>query len=338
MTNVPYLARGKQAEVLRGHCDREFALGRHDLAVAFIERCHQLCSDGGALSVVSPQNWWFLSSYTKFRLWLLQSVTFRLIAALGEEAWEAFGNRGPLATLIVATKGHRVPSEHSFWGIDTRQRESIDEKKTELKASTLIPLSQHGQIGNPDHRLVLGEHISTSLLEDYAFGFAGILNGDSPRFQKTFWEVREQAARWVFQQGAFDGSSPFAGMEKVIDFDDENGHLRELKEIRRERLHDSDQRGNKAWGRSGVAVSQMRNLPVGRYLGNKFDSNVAVILPKRPGYLPAIWAFCSSGEYRESVRKIDSKVNVTNATLVKVPFDLARWEGVAAERLLWAPA
>ena len=332
VTNVPYLARGKQAEALRSHCDREFTLGRHDLAVAFIERCHQLCSEGGALSVVSPQNWWFLSSYTKFRHWLLQSVTFRLVAALGEEAWEAFGNRGPLATLIVATADQRVPSEHSFWGIDTRKRESIDEKKSELKASNLIPMSQPGQIGNPDHRLVLGEHLNSSLLEEYAFGFAGILNGDSPRFQKAFWEVRENAARWVFQQGAFDGTSPFAGMEKVIDFDEENGHLREIKEIRRERLHDSDQRGNKAWGRSGVAVSQMRNLPVGRYLGNKFDSNVAVILPRRPEHLPAIWAFCSSHEYRDAVRKIDSKVNVTNATLVKVPFDLARWEGVAAER------
>ena len=32
------------------------------------------------------------------------------------------------------------------------------------------------------------------------------------------------------------------------------------------------------------------------------------------------------------VRRIDKKVNVTNATLVKVPFDLAYWQGVAAAK------
>ena len=34
----------------------------------------------------------------------------------------------------------------------------------------------------------------------------------------------------------------------------------------------------------------------------------------------------------EAVRKIDQKLNVTNATFVKVPFDLAHWQKVAAEK------
>ena len=46
---------------------------------------------------------------------------------------------------------------------------------------------------------------------------------------------------------------------------------------------------------------------------------------------PCIWCFCSSPEYNEAVRRIDQKLNVTNATLVKVPFDLERWTQVAAE-------
>jgi hypothetical protein len=332
VTNVPYLARGKQSELLRECCDRNFPLGRHDLAVAFIERCHQLCKDEGVIAVVSPQNWWFLSSYTKFRNWLLLGSTLRLVAALGEEAWEAFGNRGPLATLLLATRTSAFMPKNKFWGVDARTREAIEAKKQELREAGLTELDQDGQLGNPDQRIVLGEHISSTLLESYAFGFAGILNGDSPRFQKLFWEIAIPSSRWVFQQGAFDGASSFGGLEKVIDFDEKNGHLRELKEIRRERLHDSDQRGNKAWGRDGVAVSQMRHLPVGRYIGNKFDSNVAVILPKLEEHLPAIWAFCSSDEYVTAVRQIDSKVNVTNATLVKVPFDFNRWHRVAAER------
>ena len=68
------------------------------------------------------------------------------------------------------------------------------------------------------------------------------------------------------------------------------------------------------------------------YTGMAFDNNTAVITADNPAHLPAIWCFCSSPEFNESVRRIDQKLNVTNATLVKVPFDLARWQQVAAER------
>jgi hypothetical protein len=63
-----------------------------------------------------------------------------------------------------------------------------------------------------------------------------------------------------------------------------------------------------------------------------FDNNTAVILPKNPDHLPAIWAFCSSPEFNVAVRKIDSALKVTNASLVKVPFDLEYWQKVAEER------
>jgi hypothetical protein len=63
-----------------------------------------------------------------------------------------------------------------------------------------------------------------------------------------------------------------------------------------------------------------------------FDNNTAAIIPKHPAQLPAIWAFCSSPEFNTAVRKIDSALKVTNASLVKVPFDLEHWQQVAVER------
>ena len=47
---------------------------------------------------------------------------------------------------------------------------------------------------------------------------------------------------------------------------------------------------------------------------------------------PAVWCFCSSPEYAASVREIDQKLNVTNATLVKVSFDLDHWKKIAADQ------
>ena len=105
--------------------------------------------------------------------------------------------------------------------------------------------------------------------------------------------------------------------------------MRELAKELRERLHDADHRGNQAWGKRGVCVSQMGVLSCTLYTGDLFDNNTAVILPKDSKHLLAIWAFCQSSEFNNAVRRIDQKMNVTNATLVKVPFDLEHWQKVA---------
>ena len=75
----------------------------------------------------------------------------------------------------------------------------------------------------------------------------------------------------------------------------------------------------------------MRHTPCTIYNGDLFDNNAALVFPHDPAHLPAIWCFCKSPEFNAAVRRIDQKVNVTNATFVKVPFDLERWQQVAAE-------
>lgn len=76
----------------------------------------------------------------------------------------------------------------------------------------------------------------------------------------------------------------------------------------------------------------MGKLPVSLFLGSRYDSNVATVVPKSEGVLKAIWCFSFSDEYNDAVRVIDQALKVTNATLVKVPFDLDHWTKVAEER------
>ena len=56
-------------------------------------------------------------------------------------------------------------------------------------------------------------------------------------------------------------------------------------------------RGTSAWGKLGVAVTQMRKRPVTLYTGESWDNNVAVILPYDPAHLPAICLFCQSSAF-----------------------------------------
>ena len=150
-------------------------------------------------------------------------------------------------------------------------------------------------------------------------------------FRHLFWEVLEKGDKWEFLQSTVKITQTYDGRESILLWENGQGQLRELAKELRERLHDADHRGNQAWGKRGVCVSQMRVLSCTLYTGGLFDNNTAVILPKDSEHLLAIWAFCQSPEFNAAVRRIDQKMNVTNATLVKVPFDLEYWQKVADE-------
>ena len=89
--------------------------------------------------------------------------------------------------------------------------------------------------------------------------------------------------------------------------------------------------GKPVWGKRGIAVAWMRNLPVSLYVGSVFDNSAAVLKPKNEAHLPAIYAYVTSSRNAEDVREINQKVQVATTTLAKVPFDLEYWQQVATE-------
>ncbi len=49
-------------------------------------------------------------------------------------------------------------------------------------------------------------------------------------------------------------------------------------------------------------------------------------------FLKPLWCYCSSDDFNKDVRIIDQTLKVTNSSFAKVPFDLAHWQKVAAEK------
>jgi len=82
----------------------------------------------------------------------------------------------------------------------------------------------------------------------------------------------------------------------------------------------------------GVGIGSVSSLPTCFFLGQVYDSAIIPIIAKNKRDLPAIAAFCFDPLFRELVRQIDQKVAITTATVLKVPFDLAHWQKVAAEK------
>ena len=333
VTNVPYLARGKQTSELKEYCEAFYPEAKNDLANVFLERCLELAHDSshGVVQIVMPQNWLFLTSYRKQRESLLKRVKWDLLARLGPGAFDSISGEVVQCILLTQTRGAAYES-FQLRGVDASNGKSAMAKAQLLLDEKINSVEQELQLRNPDAAVSLKAIEGQNLLSKYADGLVGVLNGDSSRFEAKFWEVTEFGEIWEFEQSTVDETVSFGGRQKVILWEQGVGQLRAFAAEAKERLHDADRRGNAAWGKWGVAVTQMNKLPVSLFNGNKFDTNTAVILPRKQSDMIPIWAFCSSPEYATHVRAISQKLSVTNATLVKVPFDLAYWQQVAAER------
>lgn len=324
ITNVPYLARGKQSDALKDYCERHYPAAKNDLANVFLERCLELCSDGGVVQIVMPQNWLFLTSYKKQRESLLKRVQFNLVALLGPKGFQT-----PMwdfnVQLLTQT---RTPASADFitHGVDATAPKVAQEKATLLREGELVWASQKAQMGNPDARIAFGESDDLPLLSRYAEGLVGLQTSDDPMFVCGFWEQPSvDRAVWELMQGTPDVFKPDAGSSWLVRWEQGKGLLLSLPTA-------YPTKGLKALGRAGVAIHRMGQLYPYVYAKERFHQNVAVIVPENENDLSAIWCFCSSPEHSEAVRQIDQALKVTNATLVKVPFDLERWQQVADER------
>ena len=314
-TNVPYLARGKQGPNLAAYCDAHYPESKGDLATTFVERCRTLTQHGGSYAVVTPQNWLFLGTYRRLRERLLNEQSLLHVSWLGPGAFETISGEVVKAVLVAISNDRAVPG-NCITGVDASEQVGAAAKAAHLATAPLQTASQAAQLQNPDARIALTEAGTGRLLEAYASSYQGMKTGDDARLVRCFWEIGSCTIRWRRFQSTVQATVMHGGLELMLDWSRQGRDMARLQGLR-------------GWGRAGVAISQMSSLPASLYGGEAFDSNMAAIIPHNPAHLPAIWAFCSSPEYAKAVRRIDQSLKVTNASLVKVPFDLARWQAIA---------
>ncbi len=322
-TNVPYLARGKQDEVLRDYCEKHYSEAKGDLATVFLERCLQLCKEGGNTSIVSPQNWLFLSSYKNIRKKLLSKDSWHIVARLGEYGFDSLTAAGAFTALISLSRGEATGVDSCISCIDTSESRTIEQKAQALAVQVIKGISQNEQLNNPDARIAPVATGTMTLLSEYADSLVGIQTGDDPLFICSFWEVPEVDHEvWEFLQASPTKQDVYTGQRHIVRWERGQGTLHRCPSARATQ-------GVKAVGKKGVAMHRMRNIVPYIFSKERFHQNIAVLIPKEETHFSAIWCFCSSPEYIQAVRQIDQKLNVTNATLGKVPFDLEHWEKVA---------
>ena len=322
VTNVPFLGRGKQNIILRNYLEANYGDAKRDLATAMFRRCLDFVAPTGTVAAVTPQNWLFLISYTMLRERLLRAATLNAVAVLGPRAFDT-ANLWDIYTALTVFTATSPPSNAVFTGFDANEGADRHAIARELSRGALTLSVQARQCTNPDSRISMNEGASGPLLQKYATAYKGITPSDLPKFGRRFWEGFD-TEKFRFWGSTTRETSLFKGKSLVLRVDES---FQEAVNNKSAQI-----RGTNAWGKLGISVSQMGDLPASLSLGEAFDTNAAVVVPHDPADLPAIWAFCSSPEYNKAVRKIDRALKVTNANLVKIPFDINRWRQVAVKR------
>jgi len=318
ITNVPYLGNGKQDERLKDYCERNFSESMNDLSTCFVERCLSFCAVNiGTIALVTPQNWLFQTSYIELRKRLLKEKKWNYFALLGPKAFQT--PMWDFNVMLLCLSSLKPESRHSIFGIDVSRENRCSEKAEALKSFQILLTMQETQLNNPDYKIVMGVLKRAAQMGQFADSFQGLKTGDDGRFRGVFWEIAFVDNPWRFFQSTVPTTVLYAGREAILRYENSGASI-------------ARNQGQGGWGRIGVAVSQMALLPVTIYQGDAFDSNVAPITPREKENFLALWSFCSSMDFPAQVRQLDQKTAVANGTFAQIPFDLAHWQKVAAEK------
>jgi hypothetical protein len=320
-TNVPYLGRNKQDDCLKDYCERVFPYAKSDLATCFVERSLDFCGKAGSIALVTLQNWLFYDGFQKLRTELLKSSEWNFIARLGPK-----GFRTPMwdfnAMLLGITRA--VPDEaHSFFGMDVSDDATPDEKDEALFVKQFSCATQRSQLHNPGARIGLETAIAKTLLGKYADLGKGSVTGDGPHYLRKFWEIAPIATDWRPWLNTPNDSDNFSGREHFVFWRNEGEEVHQ--EI------GAWLRGDNVFGRAGILINKT-TLGWTYYAGEMFDDNTGAIIPLDQSNLKSVLAFITDSQFPASVKEVDQSLKVTIGSFGKIPFDLAHWQKVAAEK------
>ena len=331
-TNVPYVTLRKQVPVLNRFTTDRFPGFKQNLGTSFIARLNELCADSGVSAVVAPQDWLFLDVYEEMRRTSLSTTTWNYVVRLGTKAFQS--PMWDMNILMFISSLSKPQNDSVFAAQDVSDFRLAYDKSKALSETQPLLIPQVHQLNNPDARIVFESSTVAPPLAQIATALMGVSTGDGIRFNRYFWEVHRLGSTWAFLQSTVSRTLLYGGQSQIIRWEGGLGEIYDLAQSVRHLNHSAQNwaRGRPSWGQSGVVISQMGDLAATLYLGDIYDCNCCAIVPRDPADLSAVWSFCQSTEFSEEVRILNQALKVPPHTLLKIPFDLPRWQKVAAER------
>jgi hypothetical protein len=320
MTNFPFLGSNHSSNVLNEFYDYTFNLNIPDLYVALILRTHRMLANNYNLAFVIPHYWMRLKTFKSFRKEILKHHSIDIIADLGSGAFSNISGEVVKVGLYVLSHKKVVNTSYFF---ELHDKFKISEKINGLQKVKESRINQIDFEKDSTNAIVNLDRDISDLFGNYINCYKGLDRADVSSFVRNIWEC-SGFEEWEYLNTSFNESRYFNGYDECIS---------KILLTKYSIEHNVAIRGKKAWHNPGILVTHTGNLPVSLYSGNYFNTNVHTIIPKTRGVsLEAILCFCMSERFHKLVRKLDTKIGVTNAVFERIPFNLEYWQKVAEKK------
>lgn len=323
ITNVPYLARGRQNQYLKDYCNNHYSIAKGDLATVFLGRSLKWIVHGGNVSVVLPQNWLFQPTYKKFREKLLKTTSFAFLVQLGARAFETISGEIVKVVLLSLFNDTLIPSGDKFLGMDCSCYDNPVLKAKRLESSEISLVSQLAQVCNPDMTICCSEILSAQRLKQFAACNQGIGTADISRYVFRCTELPSVSGMWAPYFVAPTAKSFYSGYSSAIRWENGRGTLCSSPAAR--------VCGQPAWGRRGVGIAVTSTFNFSLYVGCKYDCTVGVVTAKDDQDTKPVSTALLTEEYLRQVRDFDQGLSITESSFLKIPCDLTFWRAKAEE-------
>jgi hypothetical protein len=313
-TNPPYLSTQRMGEAA-AFIEQHFPNSASELATTMLERF--LPTNGRTIAAVMPMNWLFLKSFGALRVSLLKMVGWNVVAPLGAGAFKTITGQVVQSALVILSGA----SSESTLFVDARSDQTVDAKARTLEDGE-VDLIEHAALQASASSILNARSAGRTPLSQYATSWQGLVTTDSAQFVLHFWEVPERGYVWERYVTAPSSTAAYSGREYFLRWEGGRGSLQDSK------AHNFNPPA--VLGKRGVLVAES-GMRVTLYSGEMFNHATSPVIPLNEAHRAAIWAFLQSPECATAIRRINSKVMVGSGYLVRVPFDLERWQKVAEE-------
>ena len=208
IANPPYMGRGHMTKELSSYLDKNYPTTKADLFSAFMEMMLDRTLDNGKTAFITMESWMFLSSFEKFRKYILDNY---FISSMGHFGWHIIGIAfGTAMTVIDKCKSNGRKGEYSYLTID-----DVDRTKN---VPFVFPKKDNGRyaiVNQQDFEKIpgcpIGYWVSEKVKEIFTSNLAlsavcsptqGLATADNARFLRLWYEVDQSRIGFGFADAA----------------------------------------------------------------------------------------------------------------------------------------
>ena len=193
IANPPYMGRGHMTKELSSYLDKNYPTTKADLFSVFMEMMLERTLDNGKTAFITMESWMFLSSFEKFRKYILDNY---FISSMGHFGWHIIGIAfGTAMTVIDKCKSNGRKGEYSYLTID-----DVDRTKN---VPFVFPKKDNGRyaiVNQQDFEKIPGcpigywvsekmiEAFTSNKLGEYGDAKSGIMSGNTSLFIRNWYE------------------------------------------------------------------------------------------------------------------------------------------------------